>query len=111
MASASAGLVAAASLVAPSAQAALSGNVQFTGHGSGHGRGLGQYGAYGYATNQGWPYTQILAHYYGGTTQSTEPDGAITVNLTGQGGTDLIVTSGQPFTVGGVAVSGGSAAP
>jgi SpoIID/LytB domain protein len=112
VAMAAAGFVGAVVLVAPApvAQAAVTGDVQFNGHGWGHGRGLGQYGALGYATNQGWPYTQILSHYYGGTTQSTEPDTAITVNLTGQGGADLVVTSGQPFTAGGQAVAAGSAA-
>jgi SpoIID/LytB domain protein len=109
---ASAGLVGVAALVAPlpAAQAEVTGNVQFTGHGWGHGRGLGQYGAYGYATNQGWPYTQILSHYYGGTTLSTEPESPITVNLTSRGGADLLVTSGRDFTVGGLLVGGGSAA-
>ena len=63
------------------ASAAVTGDVQFTGHGWGHGRGLGQYGAYGYATNQGWPYTDIVTHYYGGTTHLHPARRAITVNL------------------------------
>jgi SpoIID/LytB domain protein len=52
-----------------------------TGHGWGHGRGMGQYGAYGYAL-AGWNYSQILAHYYGGTVSSTvNPGEIITVQL------------------------------
>ena len=45
----------------------------------------GPVGAYGYATT-GWPYQQIVSHYYGGTTLSTQPDSAITVNLLTQDG-------------------------
>jgi SpoIID/LytB domain protein len=94
---------------APEAQAAGANTVNFTGHGYGHGRGLGQWGSYGYATT-GAPYTAILSHYYGGTTQSTQPNGPITVALTAQDGKDLLVTSAQPFSVGGIPVSGGAAA-
>ncbi len=38
------------------------------GHGDGHGRGLGQYGAFGYASEPSyrWSEAQILAHYYQG---------------------------------------------
>jgi SpoIID/LytB domain protein len=109
---AGAGLVSAAVLVspAPTAQAAITGDVVFTGHGWGHGRGLGQWGAYGYATQQSWPYTQILSHYYGGTVQSGQANGVITVQLLGQEGADLLVTSGRDFSVGGVPVGAGSAA-
>ena len=58
--------------------------VTFTGHGSGHGDGLSQYGALGYAINFGWDWTQILAHYYGGTTRdAVSPTQAVRVNLTG----------------------------
>ncbi len=38
------------------------------GVGNGHGRGLSQWGSYGWAVNYGWDWTQILDHYYGGTT-------------------------------------------
>jgi SpoIID/LytB domain protein len=47
--------------------------VTITGRGWGHGRGLGQYGAYGYATDHGWTSAQILDHYYGGTTAGPAP--------------------------------------
>src|SRR6478735_9022555 len=35
-----------------------------SGHGNGHGRGMGQWGAYGYAKDQGWAAERILGHYY-----------------------------------------------
>jgi SpoIID/LytB domain protein len=92
------------------AHAEVTGDVQFSGHGWGHGRGMGQYGAYGYATNAGWSYSQILAHYYGGTTEAQQANAPITVSLGSQTGKDLVVTSGRDFTAGGVPVSAGSAA-
>src|SRR3978361_2160102 len=54
--------------------------VDIRGHGWGHGRGLGQYGALGYALDEGWNHTQILDHYYGGTVAGTVADGPITVH-------------------------------
>ncbi|MGI8721166.1 MAG: SpoIID/LytB domain-containing protein, partial [Geodermatophilaceae bacterium] len=80
------------------------------GHGYGHGRGMGQWGAYGYATTNAWPHTTILSHFYGGTGLGAEPNSTISVRLYGQDGRDLIVTSGRPFTVGGILVAAGSAA-
>jgi SpoIID/LytB domain protein len=57
-------------------------SLTITGHGWGHGRGMGQYGAYGYAL-AGWNYSQILAHFYGGTVASSvNPDEVIKVQLT-----------------------------
>ena len=54
------------------------GEVAISGFGDGHGVGMGQWGAFGYASEYGWSYKQILAHYYGGTTlgrlPSPEPD-------------------------------------
>ncbi|MBK5222926.1 MAG: DUF4214 domain-containing protein [Acidimicrobiia bacterium] len=55
--------------------------VEVNGHGWGHGIGMGQWGSYGYATQHGWTYTQILDHYYGGTTMGTTPDALMTVQL------------------------------
>jgi len=59
-------------------------SIAITGLGYGHGRGMGQWGAFGYASEYGWSYQQVLAHYYGGTTLGVlslpEPD--ITVHLT-----------------------------
>ncbi len=39
-------------------------NVTFTVKGYGHGVGMSQYGAVGYASEEGWSYIQILRHYY-----------------------------------------------
>jgi SpoIID/LytB domain protein len=107
----SVGIIGTVALVAPApaAQAAITGDVTFTGHGYGHGRGLGQWGAYGYAT-AGASYQDIVRHYYGGTTISTQPSGPVTVQLTAQDGLDLYVTSGREFSVAGIAVSAGAAA-
>ena len=91
------------------ASAAVTGSVQFTGHGYGHGRGLGQWGAYGYAV-AGSSYRDIVGRYYGGTTLGTQANAPVTVALSGQDGQDLVVTSGRDFTVGGIPVAAGSAA-
>jgi SpoIID/LytB domain protein len=107
---ASAGFAGLAATAAP-AHAWGSATVDFTGHGYGHGRGMGQYGAYGYAINYGWTYTQILNHYYGGTTVKTVGLAPMTVDLTGLDGSGSVtVTSGAAFTAGGVAVPAGGAA-
>lgn len=55
--------------------------LELTGHGWGHGRGLSQYGALGYA-QQGWSSSQILDHYYGGTTQGPVPAGHVSPSPT-----------------------------
>ncbi len=47
--------------------------VVIDGRGWGHGRGMGQFGALGYARDAGWSATQILDHYYGGTTSGPAP--------------------------------------
>ena len=101
----------AVALVSGPASASLGSSVTITGHGYGHGRGMGQYGAYGYATIYGWNYSQILAHYYGGTTLATRNYGNLTVDLSAlDGDGSVTVTSGNSFTAGGVVVTGGSAA-
>ena len=51
------------------------------GVGNGHGRGLSQWGSYGWAVNHGWDWTQILDHYYGGTTLGDASNSRITVRL------------------------------
>jgi SpoIID/LytB domain protein len=81
-----------------------------TGHGFGHGRGLGQWGSFGYATKHGWTYSQILNHFYGGTTAGSQPNADIGVRLVYQDGLDLLVTSQKAFTVGGIPVPAGGAA-
>jgi Stage II sporulation protein len=56
--------------------------VTVTGHGFGHGDGMSQWGAFGYAVDRSWDWTQILEHYYGGTTRGTvDPLGEMTVEL------------------------------
>jgi hypothetical protein len=42
--------------------------VVIEGTGNGHGRGMSQWGAYGWAVDEGKDWTWILNHYYGGTT-------------------------------------------
>jgi SpoIID/LytB domain protein len=59
------------------------------GRGFGHGIGMSQWGSYGWATQFGWDWRQILGYYYGGTTLSSvtpadftgTPEGAVTVRL------------------------------
>ena len=97
-------------VVAPDpAEAATAPTFQLTGHGYGHGRGMGQYGAYGYATQYGWTYDQILARYYGGTTLGAQGNPTLTVQLTAQDNLPVKVTSGYDFTVGGVRVAANTA--
>ncbi len=63
------------------------------GKGWGHGRGMGQWGALGYAL-QGWTSSQILDHYYGGTTMGTiDPNGELRVRLLREDDVDVIVVS------------------
>lgn len=83
-------LAAATLFVTPGTAAAAQTQVVLTGHGFGHGRGMGQWGAFGYASQYGWGYQQILAHYYGGTTLATVPDSVITVHLTALDGADTV---------------------
>ena len=69
----------------------------FTGHGWGHGVGMSQYGAFGYAQH-GWPATQILAHYYPGTTVGQAPVSRVRVLLADKKKA-LKLSSDVPFTV------------
>jgi stage II sporulation protein D len=50
------------------------------GAGFGHGVGMSQYGAYGFAKH-GFPFDQILTHYYTGTTLGTTADQSVRVLL------------------------------
>jgi len=62
---------------------ALGASKTFTikGAGFGHGVGMSQYGAMGYASH-GWSATQILGHYYTGTTLgATDPNRSVRVRL------------------------------
>lgn len=47
--------------------------VTVNGRGWGHSRGLSQWGAQGYALDQGWSAAQILDHYYFNTTAASLP--------------------------------------
>lgn len=97
------GLVAGAAVAVPStaAQAEPSGDdtvIAFLarGVGFGHGRGMSQWGAYGRA-QAGHDYTEILDHYYGGTSMGTRT-GDIRVRLTdwdGRGTFGVVSTTGK----------------
>ena len=69
--------------------------VQISGYGFGHGRGMGQWGAFGYASEYSWSYQKILSHYYGGTTlgalAAPEPD--VTVHLVELDGHNTIASA------------------
>jgi SpoIID/LytB domain protein len=70
----------------------LPASITLSGHGWGHGRGMGQFGALGYAVDQGWSSARILDHYYGGTT--SQPLGSNPVQrvfLRSREGRDLVV--------------------
>ncbi len=62
-----------------SAQTAV-GSIIVEGTGNGHGRGMSQWGAYGWAVDQGWNWIQILDHYYG-TTQMADVDTSATIDV------------------------------
>lgn len=66
--------------------------VSVIGRGFGHGRGMGQWGALGYAVDDGWTYGQILDHYYGGTAaQKGDGTTPITVRLVTEDGEDTTI--------------------
>lgn len=78
-----------------------------TGHGYGHGRGMGQWGAYGYAKNEGWSAERIVGHYYGGTELGELGETRIGVRLVGLDGQGLNVTSDAGARVAGRDVAPG----
>ena len=51
------------------------------GHGAGHGVGMSQWGAYGYAADQGWSAAQILDRFYGGTVSTSLDTTSTTVTV------------------------------
>jgi stage II sporulation protein D len=76
--------------IAPAAAALALGRVaplpaaaelRIAGHGFGHGVGLAQWGAYGFAREQGRDFRWILRHYYPGTTLRRVPGRRIRVVL------------------------------
>ena len=91
-----AGTLAAVGLVpahsAAAAPTAYGPTITIAGHGFGHGRGLGQYGAYGYAVDQGWDFSAILDRYYGNAPAgAADPNAALSVRLMVLDNTDTIV--------------------
>jgi stage II sporulation protein D len=82
-------LAVALALLAPAAAAA---DVRIDGHGFGHGAGLAQYGAYGYARDEGRDFRWILDHYYPGTRLAAAPRARLRVRL--KEAVALRVTSG-----------------
>lgn len=75
----------------PVAQAATTDASGFfiDGGGFGHGVGMSQYGALGFALH-GFSYSQILSHYYRGTTLGhVSPDQDVTVMLTNGPGAEF----------------------
>jgi len=77
----------------------------FKGNGWGHGIGLSQYGAQGLAQN-GRTYSQILAHYYKGTTQANRSATIRVLLIAGNG--SLQLGSDANFNGGGGAFSAGT---
>jgi stage II sporulation protein D len=68
------------------------------GHGWGHGLGLAQYGAYGYARDEGRSYQWILDHYYRGTTVGQAGVARVRVLLV-EGAGRLSIGSSRAFKV------------
>ena len=79
-------------IVSGAAAATGDDEITFVGHGWGHGRGMGQYGALGYAVDQGKSYSWILDHFYGGTVRGDVGNPEMTVELLGLNGKPLVVT-------------------
>ncbi len=103
---------------APAAGAYPTSSISVSGHGWGHGRGMGQWGALGYAVDRGWSYSQILDHYYGGTSAGwlsaeSSDSGQIDVRLKNAVvDSTLTVTASKDFFVttdaGSITVAAGS---
>jgi stage II sporulation protein D len=70
-----------AALLALLPATALADDLVIDGRGWGHGVGLSQYGAYGYARDEGRDYQFIVGHYYTGTTLGTAPSTRMRVRL------------------------------
>jgi SpoIID/LytB domain protein len=97
--------------------------VVLSGHGYGHGIGMGQWGSLGYALGDdggagNFTYSQILTHYYGGTTLATlgtapapaaAHGGNVLVAMTENDGGSLVATAAAAG--GMITVPGGTTAP
>lgn len=91
----------------PKADAYPFSSVDISGKGYGHGRGMSQYGSLGYAVDRGWSHSQILNHFYGGTSAgSNAGNPTIGVRLLASDNKDLILTSGASIRVGSLTHSG-----
>lgn len=73
--------------------AAPAGSFTFTTYGYGHGVGMSQNGANHYASYSGWDYTQILQHYYPGTSIVNTGNGDGTISAGGISGSVLDIVS------------------
>ena len=75
--------------------------VTLDGHGNGHGIGMSQWGALGYAVDDGWDAERILAHYYGGTVAGTVDSGDVSVRLVAldEGQTAVVQPRGHAVVV------------
>ena len=83
----------------------------FSGAGYGHGVGMSQYGARGMARD-GYTATQIVTHYYSGTTVNSVPDLAeIAVNLLHRTSTVTVRSEGLVAGAGGITVTVRGLAP
>lgn len=77
----------------PETHWSVAGTFSFSGHGYGHGHGMSQWGADG-AAQHGLNATQILDHYYPGTTTATIANSTVRVTVTGlAGGVTALPTS------------------
>jgi SpoIID/LytB domain protein len=83
-----------ASVAAPSASRYGS-TLTIDGHGTYHAIGLGQWGALGYAVEDGWTSDEILAHYYGGTVASTVAESQVTMLLSRLNDAQTVVVHDQ----------------
>ncbi len=84
-------------LAAPASASAASAFI-VDGHGWGHGIGMAQWGAYGYAKNEGRTYDWILSHYYPGTKIAESNVASVRV-LLAQGRKNVKIGSSGPYTV------------
>lgn len=83
-----------ASVTAPT-QSRLGSTLTIDGHGTYHAIGLGQWGALGYAVEDGWTSDEILAHYYGGTVASTVDESQVTMLLSRLNDAQTVVVHDQ----------------
>jgi SpoIID/LytB domain protein len=91
--------------------APASGVYTIDGRGFGHGRGMSQYGSQG-AAQQGLSYSQILAHYYPGTTLRTDiGDPGVRVQLTATESGTVRVDAAAGVTVTVKDEASGASAP